>query len=510
MTSVPDHVHSVPREAETPATGNLVELILRHARQTPHEVALVESSVAITYGELAERIAMRAAGIRAARIPVGARVVLLAPPDADLYVLALALLATGRTLVFVEGRRGVRALLRAVAEAQPDVIVAPRALLSMWPFVPALRQARRIGVRGALCGRQSRPAGAPSRLPRCTAVNPATPAIVSFSSGNSGRAKAVVRSHAVLLAQHRALAAALPVGARDLNLPGFPMAAIHNLCCGTATVLPGGDLRAMADADPAAVLALIERQHVTSVCGAPAFLSRLAAATISRGTPATGVRHVAVGGGPVGRALAANLLRAFPRATAHVVYGATEAEPIATATLTELLAADDDEGFLVGSPAPGTRVQLESSTGERGITGEIAVRGAQVAGVSGIEWHHTGDVGRLDARGRLWLLGRVGAEVVHRGRVVHPYVAEAAALAVPGVRVAALVAHTRAPEGELSVELEPGANHGTVITAVRDALLARGLGALDVCVRRDIPLDVRHASKVSRRALVDSIERGNR
>jgi acyl-CoA synthetase (AMP-forming)/AMP-acid ligase II len=219
----------------------------------------------------------------------------------------------------------------------------------------------------------------------------------------------------------------------------------------------------------------------------------------------TRVRHVAAGGGPVGRALCGDLQHAFPRAEAHVIYGATEAEPIASVTIGELLAAADEEGFLVGLPVWDTRIQLMSPDGERGLVGEVAVRGSQVASAGA--WHRTGDIGRLDARGRLWLLGRVGADVVHRGRVLHPYVAEAAALSVPGVRAAALVAHRFAPDGELSVELSPGADAKRALEELRAALERRGLSSLPVRRRRAIPMDARHASKVSRGELLALIAR---
>jgi acyl-CoA synthetase (AMP-forming)/AMP-acid ligase II len=264
----------------------------------------------------------------------------------------------------------------------------------------------------------------------------------------------------------------------------------------------------MADADPLALLDLMERCGVTSLSGAPAYLSRLSSAILARGMPVARVRRIVTGGGPVGRALCADLQRAFPRAQSHVIYGATEAEPIASVAIGDLLAVDGEEGFLVGLPVRDTRVQLMSLDGERGLVGEVAVRGSQVASAGA--WHRTGDVGRLDSQGRLWLLGRVGADVVHRGRVLHPYVAEAAALSVPGVRAAALVAHRGSPDGELSVELDAGADAAGAMEELRAVLARHGLSSLSVRRRRSIPMDARHASKVSRGELLALIAREER
>ena len=60
-----------------------------------------------------------------------------------------------------------------------------------------------------------------------------------------------LHSRRALLAQlGDALAAAFPPPSDDVNLPGFPMAVLHNLCCGTTTVLPDATLRSEMTRDP--------------------------------------------------------------------------------------------------------------------------------------------------------------------------------------------------------------------------------------------------------------------
>jgi olefin beta-lactone synthetase len=419
----------------------------------------------------------------------------------------LAILACGLTLVLVDGRQGWARLLGTLRRMQADAVVGPRALLRLWPLIPALRRARRFSSIDELVGRTPVGAATAGEL-RPVRVGRDTPAVISFSSGNTGAAKPVVRTHGVLLAQHRALADALPLDADDVNLPGFPVATLHNLCCGTATVLPSADLRTMADADPHGVLALVERHAVTSLSGAPAYMSRLARAVLDAGVPAGRIRRVAVGGGPVGRALCADIRRAFPNAAAHVVYGATEAEPIAVADMADVIAVDGGTGFLVGRPVTGTSVRLLDEEGREARVGELAVRGAQVAG--GELWHRTGDIARLDADGRLWLLGRAGAAVVVRGRMIQPYVAEAAALSVPGVRAAALVARPGAADAELVVQPADGAAAGPLLEQVAAAVARCGLGEVRMRTCRAIPMDARHASKVSRAELIEMLAREGR
>jgi olefin beta-lactone synthetase len=493
---------------------NVVELVLDRARRSPAAPAFVlpgaEGVRVVRYGDVAARTAEYVARLDAAGVGPGARVLLLMRPDADLYALVLAVLAGGMTLVVVDGNAGARRILGLLDAARPDAVIASPSLMRWWPLSRALRRAKRFTIAGTVPGARRFDRIAPRRPMQLgsIALAPDAPAIVSFSSGNTGSSKAIMRTHGVLIAQHRALCATVRLDAGDVNLPGFPLATLHNLCCGTTSIIPAADLRAMAAAEPAAIAALIERHGVTSLSGAPAYFRNLARHFLEHGAPAMSVRELVVGGGPVGRALCADIRRAFPRANARIVYGATEAEPIACVPVDDVAATRDRDGFLVGQPVDGTEICLLDENGNRASIGEVAVRGRQVA--SRGEWHRTGDIGRFDTDGRLWLLGRIEADVVHQGCTLHPYAVEAEALSLPGVRAAALVAHWRAPDGELVIEADPGVDDGILLRDMRVLLAGRGLPELSVRVMDAIPMDARHGSKVARQALVALLEQEGR
>lgn len=491
-----------------PGRGRSVaELVLEQARRAPDRVALVIAAEGgdrkVAFGALSVRIQSYMAGLRAAGLPAGARVMVLAHLDEEVLALLLAVLAGGMTLVLVDGRLTAPRLLAALGDARPHLVVAPPALLRWWPLVGPLRRARRASVGGRVLGAGRMEALALARGGAAPARDLGdVAAIVSFTSASTGRAKAVVRTHAVLSAQHGALASAFPIDG-GANLPGFPSGTLHNLCCGVTTILPP-DFRTLAETDPAAVVARIRRHEVTSVSGAPAFLRRLAAYIRVADAPQMDVRRLVVGGGPVGRALCAELRAAFPRAVSHVVYGATEAEPIAAAALDEVAAAGGG-GFLVGRPVAGTELRLVAADGRDAALGEVVVRGAHVVG--GGAWHRTGDVGRMDADGRLWLLGRVGG-MVGRDHPVWPYVAESAALSVDGVRAASLVSHVRAPNGELLIVSDDAGRTDDVLCAVRGALRSSALPIPPVRAVGELPMDARHGSKVARAELQRRLDRG--
>jgi len=430
--------------------------------------------------------------------------------------MVIALLRAGHTLVTVDGRGDARRTRHVLNEAAADVVVGSPRAMRWWPFVHALRRARRFTVGTPVLGTRRLDAllGNSTAGRGRSALGLDSAAVITFSSGNTGLPKRIVRSHGVLLAQHHALTGAFPLPESDINLPGFPLAVLHNLCRGTTTVLPSADLRSMAGSDPDVVLRAIRDHRVTSLSGAPAFLARLATELLSRAESMREVQRIVVGGGPVSRRLATEILAAFPRADAWVVYGATEAEPIATARLNEIIdAGPRAEGFLAGWPVGAVDVRVDGTDGQvsgrrpsaglpDGI-GELLVRGRHVVPSSSQDgWHRTGDICRLDDRGRLWLLGRTGAEVRHGEAVIHPFTVESRAACLPGVAASAFVAHDGAPDGELLVQLAPDASEYAVLASARALMDDLAVRIID-----EIPMDARHQSKVDRKALIRRIER---
>ncbi|MEU7616655.1 long-chain fatty acid--CoA ligase [Micromonospora rifamycinica] len=170
----------------------------------------------------------------------------------------------------------------------------------------------------------------------------------------------------------------------------------------------------------------------------------------ARAAGLSGLRRIVYGGSPAAPARITQAFRLFGPVMAQG-YAATECGRITTLTPPEH--GDPELAATVGRPFPEVEVVVcnpdsgaELAVGE---IGEVRVRTPQTmegynrepdltARVLRDGWYHTGDIGRLDERGYLTLLGRV-ADVIKVGGVkVHPIVLEAEILAHPGVRHAAV------------------------------------------------------------------------
>ncbi len=266
-----------------------------------------------------------------------------------------------------------------------------------------------------------------------------------FTSGTTGRAKAAQLSFGNFAASARGTAKNLnePALASQRWLLCLPHFHVAGLAMITRCGLFGARLDVHASFDPERANAAID-DGVTHVSLVATALARLLEARRER-FPET-LRAILVGGGPVSPDL---LARAKERgARVLQTYGLTEAcSQVATERPT------DADGTTAGPPIDGVEVRIVGADGTdlpRGEVGEIEVRGPTVmrgylddpaATAAAIRhgWLRTGDLGHLDARGRLVVHARRHDLIVTGGENVYPAEVEAALCAHPDVCEAAVV-----------------------------------------------------------------------
>lgn len=523
---------------------NIAARLGDRAAMHPERPAIIEGSGAsarrLTFGGLDRRVRALAAGLAARGIGPGDSVLLFVPMSADLYVALLACLHRGATAVFVDAWADRTRLDAAVRIANPKGFIGtPKAHL-LRLISPAVR---RIPV-ALSAGRRLLPLGryeVPGAAADAVRVDGWAPALVTFTTGSTGTPKAAARSHDFLWAQHLALAGHLRPMESDIDMPTLPVFVLNNLASGIPSVLPAFDPRRPADIDPARIHAQMLAERVTTSSGSPAFYGRLGRWCVDTGKRIP-LRQLFTGGAPVLVPLA-RVLDAVVDGEPHVVYGSSEAEPIAGIGAREMLAtatasredAGHPGGLCVGRPVPQVVLKLlrphdgpieldgggwaawEVGPGE---VGEVAVAGGHVLPgyLNDPEaerqnkvrdgdrvWHRTGDAAWMDGAGRLWLMGRVKERVRRAGRVWWGGAAEARVVGVPALPEVLHAAYVGVPDPRLGQRavLCVETRTGDLSDGERESIV-RALApfpADEIVPLRRIPRDPRHASKTDVGAL---------
>lgn len=506
----------------------------------------------VSWADLAERVREVAAGLAGAGVRPGDRVALLVPPGRDLTVAIYACLRIGAVIVVADAGLGLRGMHRALkAAAAQHLIGIDRALLAgrALRWAPhRIATGRAGGVRGraqdrlltaghtlaglAAAGRSSLRRGVP--LP--AEPGPDDEAAVVFTSGSTGPAKGVVYRHRQLAAAREALLATFPVREGDHLVAAFAPFALFGPALGVTSAVPDMDVTAPRTLTATALADAAAAVGATAVFASPAALAnviRTGAELPAAGRRAlAGIRLLISAGAPVPPATLTDVLRLMPAATAHTPYGMTEVLPVTDVTLEQVLAAGPGDGVLVGHPVPGVELAIAPlgpdgrATGEPTAkpeqTGEILVRAAHVKDrydqlwwternarlAPGRElpgWHRTGDVGHLDAEGRLWVEGRLAHVLTTPDGVLTPVGVEQRAETVPTVRRAAVVGVGPAGRQQVVVvaETEPAAPRAGLAPAVlAEEVRARaGVPVAAVLVVPALPTDIRHNAKIDRVAV---------
>jgi o-succinylbenzoate---CoA ligase len=277
---------------------------------------------------------------------------------------------------------------------------------------------------GSPAPRQPAPAR-PTAGRLATTVEPDAVHSVIHTSGTTGEPKAVELTYANHAASAAAAADALGVHPDDRWLCPLPLHHVGGLGVLIRCVLNRTTAVVHERFDVDRVRGTLEGGEVTLASLVPTMLARLRERGLRE---APGLRAIALGGGPI----PAGLLEWAGDMGIPVVpvYGMTE-------TGSQIVAGSP------GRPLRGVELEI-------GTDGEILVRGPMVArGELGSDgWLHTGDLGRIDADGRLHVEGRLKELIVTGGENVAPLEVEQALLAHPAVEDAGVAGRPDPEWGE--------------------------------------------------------------
>jgi long-chain acyl-CoA synthetase len=304
-------------------------------------------------------------------------------------------------------------------------------------------------------------------------ADPTGLAALLYTGGTTGRAKGVMISHDALSSAAWAATATSYDGSRRSALLPLPLSHVYGLMVSVMSLHspdPGTSVL-MRWFDPVSWLRLAAEHQINVSPLVPSMLQMLLRQPLED-YDLSALERITSGAAPLPRQVAEEFRRRLPKVEIAEGYGCTEtAAIIATSPIGQARRGS------VGLPAPGVEVRIERADGSaagQGEDGEICVRGPVV--MSGY-WHaereteqalrggwlHTGDVGRLDVDGYLYIVDRIKDLIIRGGYNVYPRDVEDVLLEHPDVAAAAVVGRPDETYGEevvAFVQLREGASAG--------------------------------------------------
>jgi len=448
-------------------SANLFDIIRTRIPATTKLLIETAAGAQITYGDMLAQSARLAHALRQRGVKPGDRIAVQVEKSPDNLILVLAALRAGAAYLPLNTAYTIAELEYFIGDAEPALVVCdPTKREGLLPITQAHGAA--LDTLDAHGGGSL--IGAAATQPTDfadIASGPNDLAAILYTSGTTGRSKGAMLSHHNLSSNADVLADYWRFNTDDVLLHALPLYHTHGLFVASMTVmLKGGTMLFLPKFDADEVIRLLPR--ATTMMGVPTFYTRLLQHPGFTRELTAHMRLFTSGSAP----LLAETHREFSARTGHAIlerYGMTE-----TGMNTSNPYDGDRIAGTVGFPLPGVDLRVvDAETGtplEREAIGVIEVRGPNV--FSGY-WRMpektaaefrpdgffiTGDVGKIDSRGYVHIVGRAKDLIISGGFNVYPKEIESEIDDLPGVVESAVIGcpHPDFGEGVTAVVVKEG------------------------------------------------------
>ncbi len=423
----------------------------------------------LTYGDMLARSAKIANALVGLGVKPGDRVAVQVEKSPEALMLYLGAVRAGAVFLPLNTAYTAAEISYFVGDAEPCVLVVdPKnasALADIAKGVGAKVETLDAEGQGSLREK----ADAASDLFDDVARGADDLAAILYTSGTTGRSKGAMLSHENLASNARTLAEYWRFSDLDVLLHALPIFHTHGLFVATnVTLLAGGSMLFLPKFDLGEMLRLLPR--ATAMMGVPTFYSRLLGSKDFTRELVAHMRLFISGSAP----LSAEVHKEFQGRSGHAIlerYGMTE-----TNMNTSNPYDGDRRPGTVGFPLPGVDLRIaDPDTGkvlEQGGVGVIEVKGPNIfkgywrmpektaEEFRADGFFITGDMGLIDERGYVSIVGRAKDLIISGGFNVYPAEVEALIDEIPGVAENAVIGvpHSDFGEGVVAVvAVKPGA-----------------------------------------------------
>ena len=444
----------------TSTAGTLAGFVEGHAQRRPDGIAIHYGQQRWSWSDWSSRIRRVAGMLRAAGLQRGQCVAFLDKNHPACLEVLFAAASIGVVTTIVNWRVAGEELVHVLSDSGSRVVLVGAelhpAVQAAAARVPGLQ---RVIVVGGDDDEYESLLAAASPVRSDPDVDQSETALVIYSSGTTGRPKGVLLSQRALVNHSANRAPAFPFEDGDANLVAMPLFhvggigyALFGIRAGVATIMT-------REPDAAALIAAVQA-GATHAFFVPPVIARFLDAGEAASAAIGSLRYIVYGAAPMPLPLLHRALSTWPAMNLVQVYGQTEVCGAVTA-LSNSDHRDSGSPHLqlsAGKAVPGTEIQIvdpeTSAPVPIGGAGEVWIRSNQnMSGylnrpeataetITADDWVRTGDIGRLDADGYLYIEDRLRDMIITGGEnvygpevesvlVKHPAVTDAAIIGVP-------------------------------------------------------------------------------
>lgn len=444
-----------------PEVENLARILEVKAERVPEREAICFRGHRISYGQLNREAEVIASGLAQLGVETGSRVAYVQPNWPEFACLSFALAKLGAIGVPLSSFLRTTELTKLVVHSEAKLLIMPAEFMgfdyisffgNIRSGLPHLEHLIVVGDRGAegmipfrdviqggKASAQSRTLAAPNQL-----------AAILYTSGTTGQPKGAITSHGALVGSAKSMADILSIGSDDVILTLLPMSHAAGYLNFLWSVVSGARTVLMDIFEPQMVLDTIAREGVTVTSHVPSGWMKIIEAARVGSHDLSSLRKVVMTGAPCPPPLVEELARVMG-CDVDITYGQTEGLMLTMTTSEDSL---EERTNTVGRPIPGVEIKtVDENSRELGPNqvGEIVCRAYNVtrgyhrdpeqtkAAINEGGWLHTGDLGSLDEKGYLRIVGRKDDVIINRGFNVYPGEVEDFLLSHPKVADAAVI-----------------------------------------------------------------------
>lgn len=462
-------------------TMYLTQGLHRAVQQKPNDIATIFQGRKRTFGEIAARVAKLAGALQRLGLKAGDRVGMLSL-NSDRYLeYYLAVYWAGGAVNPANIRWTAAEIAYSLDDCETAILIVDDTFKAMAQGLKETCKSLKVLIHA---GDGDAPAGMLSYEAMIADAAPVQDAYrsgsdlagVFYTGGTTGFPKGVMLSHTNLASNCLAVLANGVVGSDSVGLHAAPMFHLADGAFMNAMLAAGATHVMIPSFTPVGVLQAIQGEQVSASLLVPTMIQMLADYKEVGQYKLDSLKSVLYGASPISEAVLDRAMKALPSAAFCQAYGMTELSPVATLLLPKYhLPEHRALGKMrsAGTACTLAEIRIVDTEGREvplGTVGEVAVRGpgvmlgywnkpAETAAAVRNGWMHTGDGGRMDEDGFVFIVDRLKDMIVTGGENVYSIEVENAVLKHPAVAMCAVIGIPDEQWGELvhaSVVLKPG------------------------------------------------------